>query len=118
MAALDTALAELEGSLNNPGGAGKAGADLAKFIIESRSRTIVRITDVVQSAAADPRLKADPDLARQFNDKLQGLRRNAAAIQAKWRAADIETNFAEYAPQSRATAAAMVDFCRWARASL
>lgn len=118
MAELDAALAELEGALNNPAGAGKTGADLAKFVIESRARTISNIADVVRFSATDPRLKADPDFGRQFNEKLGTLRRDAAAIQASYRADDIAADLANYEQKSRATARGLTDFCRWARAEL
>lgn len=118
MAELDTALANLEAALNNPAGAGKTGAELTKFIIESRSKTIRNITDVVQFSASDPRLKANPELAREFSERLNTLRRTAAAIQAKYRADDILNDMDTYGQQSRDTARGLVDFCRWARASL
>lgn len=112
------ALANLEAALNNPAGAGKTGADLTKFIIESRSKTIKNIAEVVQFSASDSRLKANPELAREFGDRLTTIRRAAAAIQAKYRADDIMKDIDNYGAQSRATANGLIDFCRWARASL
>jgi site-specific recombinase len=118
MAELDTALAELEGALNNPAGEGKSGPELVKFIIESRAKTIKNIGEVVRTAATDPRLKANPDFRREFDERFTALRRGAAAIQAKYRADHIEQDLANYARQSRATSQGLTDFCRWARASL
>lgn len=118
MAELDMALADLEAMLNTTEGAGKTGSDLIRFVIESRARTIGKIGNVVQLANKDPRLTADPALQRQFSDRLQALRLQAAAIQGKWRAADMENDMETYGRESLAAAQALVDFCRWARASL
>lgn len=118
MTRLKQALADLEGMINNPEGAKMSGEDLAKFVITSRAKTIAKIAEVVQLAASDPHLAAEPELGREFNEKLQSIRRGAAAIQAKYRAADIAQDLGAYGQQSRATAQSLVDFCRWGRAKL
>jgi len=118
MLGLKEALADLEGMLNSPDGVDKSGDDLAKFVIQRRAKTIGKIAEVVKLGASDPHLAAAPALKREFDEKLQSIRRAAAGIQAKYRASDIATDLTAYGPQSRATAQSLVDFCRWARARL
>jgi hypothetical protein len=117
MAELDVALADLEGILTGIQTDRKLDtpADRVKLVIETRSKVIKKITEITQFTASDAKLKGDPALARQFGERLQSLRHTLAALQAKWRAVNLEADFASYAQESRVSAQACIDFVRWAR---
>lgn len=120
MARLDDALAELERLLTRtdaPNPQTQA-ADHAKFVLASRTQTIAVITEVVQLSASDARLMGNADLGREFTQKLQGLRRQAAAVQTTWRTDDIAGKPDEYGKITRAIAKEYAEFCRWAQARL
>lgn len=117
MAELDIALADLEAILTSVQSDRKIDtpAERVKLVIETRSKVIRKIADIVQLTAADARLKGDAAVARLFAEKLQVLRHTLAGLQAKWRAINMEEDFQGYARESRVSVQACLDFLRWAR---
>lgn len=117
MAELDVALAELEGILTGIQASKQLDTPAArvKLVIETRSKVIRKIAEIMGFLGTDAKLQGDPALARQFGERLQELRHTLAALQAKWRAVNLEQDFATYARESRVSAQALVDFARWAR---
>jgi hypothetical protein len=117
MADLDVALADLETILTSVQTDRKLDTPAArvKLVIETRSKVIKKIAEIMHFTAADAKMKGDPAMAKQFGERLQSLRHTLAGLQAKWRAVNLEEDFQGYARESRVSAQACLDFVRWAR---
>lgn len=117
MAELDVALADIEAILAGVQTDRKLDtpADRVKLVIETRSKVIRKIAEIMQFTASDAKLQGDQAVAKLFAEKLQVLRHTLAALQAKWRAVNMEEDFQSYARESRVAVQATLDFIRWAR---
>ena len=117
MASLDAALTEMDKILNEVQSSARLNSlsERAKLVVEVRTRILAQIAQLSECLRTDARLQADPAAAKAFAEKLADLRRTLAALQAKWRAAEIVEKFESYAVESTPVAKACMDFVQWAR---
>jgi hypothetical protein len=115
---LDTSLAELDRILTGVQSSPDLnGLERVRLVLDVRQRIVGQIAAINNGIAGDPQLAAEPELAKEFAERLGGLRRKMAVLQAKWRSAELTDKFPLYAAESRPVAEAIAQFVVWAKRS-
>lgn len=120
MASLDSTLGELETIVaamlsGIQSSAHLEGAERARVMIEARARLVSQIAAISNGISTDPQLARQHELAEEFAERLGGVRRQMAALHAKWRSSELTDKFALYTPEALPVCTAIGDFVAWAK---
>lgn len=120
MASLDRTLGELEGIVGVMfngirSSSHLGGTERARVMIEARARLVSQIAAMNNDIGDDPHLAAQQDLAKEFVERLGGVRRKMAALHAKWRSAELADKFELYKLEALPVCDAIGEFVAWAK---
>lgn len=119
MAQLDSLLAEAEKTHREMQAAVRDDAGkTARDIVSLRTRFASLMSEMIPAMKADSRLQANPDLAREFEEKFLQIRQKLAQHQAKYRMASIEGDLPGYRASVEEIRRLQEDFYNWARSAL
>jgi hypothetical protein len=114
MATVDSALLEWKSAIGGVERRDRKPGDHVKTVIEARRQITQRIGTLTTAAQDDAFLKANPEIAQEFLQRLNDIRKRLATLQSNWRVAELTSNFAEYSAQSLPLRNACNEFLDWA----
>ena len=116
MAELDRILGEAQETHRLMQEAAKTAGDRAvRDIVRLRTRFATLVAEMMGSIKADERLRAKPDIAREFEERFFEMRQALAQHQAKWRSANIDEDSAGYRRATDELGRKQDEFYTWAR---
>ena len=119
MAELDRILGEAQDTHRQMQEAAKTAGDRAvRDIVRLRTRFATLVAEMMGAIKADERLRAKPDLARDFEARFFEMRQALAQHQAKWRSANIDEDSAGYRRSTDELGRKQDEFYNWAKNAL
>ncbi len=119
MAELDRILGEAQETHRLMQEAVKTAGDRAvRDIVRLRTRFATLVAEMMGAIKADERLKARPELARDFESRFFEMRQALAQHQAKWRSANIDEDSAGYRRATDEMGRKQDEFYTWAKNTL
>ncbi len=119
MAELDRILGEAQETHRQMQEAAKTAGDRAvRDIVRLRTRFATLVAEMMGSIKADERLRAKPDIAREFEERFFEMRQALAQHQAKWRSANIDEDSAGYRRATDELGRKQDEFYNWAKNTL
>jgi hypothetical protein len=119
MAELDRILGEAQETHRLMQEAAKTAGDRAvRDIVRLRTRFATLVAEMMGSIKADERLRAKPDIAREFEERFFEMRQALAQHQAKWRSANIDEDSAGYRRATDELGRKQDEFYNWAKNTL
>jgi hypothetical protein len=120
MASLDRTLGELETIVEVmqrgiQSSSHLEGSERARVMIEARARLVSQIAAISNGIGNDPQLVTQHELAKEFAERLGGVRRKMAALHAKWRSSELTDKFSLYTPEALPVCDAIGEFVAWAK---
>jgi hypothetical protein len=100
------------------GALGSGGSDVARDIIQLRSKFASAISGILKEMWNDPRLNGNADLRREFEQRFMEVRQKLAEHQAKFRMGTIESELANYKTSSAELDKVQKEFYSWAKSVL
>jgi hypothetical protein len=92
--------------------------DLGQQIVSLRQDFTTQTGNLISHLTDDDRLRANPALFAEFQDRLSDVRRILASHQAKWAASDIAERGTDYMSASDVVHRRIADYVDWANAQL
>jgi hypothetical protein len=119
MAELDTLLEQAETTHREMQAALQSNDEKAlRNIIGLRTKFAGHMSEMVGAVKNDSRLLANPELAREFEERFLEVRQQLARHQAKYRMTSMEENETEYRQSVVDVGRLQEDFYTWAKAAL
>ena len=119
MAELDRILGEAQDTHRQMQEAAKTAGDRAvRDIVRLRTRFATLVAEMMGAIKADERLRAKPDIAREFEERFFEMRQALAQHQAKWRSANIDEDSAGYRRATDELGHKQDEFYNWAKNTL
>lgn len=94
------------------------GHDVGQQIVSLRQDFTARTGDLIGHLTDDDRLRANPSLFGEFQERLADVRRVLSSHQAKWSASDIVERGTDYMSASEVVHRRIADYVDWATGQL
>ena len=96
----------------------KSGSDRNQQIVALRQQFSAETGNLISKLPTDERLRYNPDLFHELQDRLSLVRRKLASHQAKWTLQDITTRRDDYLHATESVHGSIADYLDWAKSEL
>lgn len=107
-------LREVQRAMGRAANAARGDSTRKRELVAARRRYGDHLLIVAKAIDADPRLRADPELAREFRERFSAMRSKLAFHQAKWSAVLIDTSDEDFEISAAGVRESNDAFAAWA----